>query len=193
MAIKTMSASSGGGGQYNAGWHELTISKAEYGNWKGPDGLAKRYLDVWFQGYPDNMNMRIYETFTKETNEEFKIASLFRFANAGILEILKDPTGKKPVIQYDDDAKNLLGKVINVLFYKETKTGNNYSRIFDSVAPIEQEGDHISYGSDQVASIKKSVEANLERRQSASSNDTGFSSAPVDTKSTDKESNPVPF
>ena len=46
MAIKTMSASTGGGSKYSEGWHDAVISKAEYGEWNG-----KNFLEVWFEGY----------------------------------------------------------------------------------------------------------------------------------------------
>ena len=112
MAVKTMPVSSGTG-QYNVGWHDLLITKAEYGVWKSPDGTRKRYIDLWFDGYSDNMNLRMYEVVNKESGEEFKIANLFRYANAGILEVLQDPTGKRPIIQYDDEAHHLVGKRIH--------------------------------------------------------------------------------
>ena len=163
MAVKTMPVSSGTG-QYNVGWHDLLISKAEYGAWKSPDGTSKKYIDLWFDGYSKNMNLRMYEVINKETNEEFKIANLFRYANAGILEVLQDPTGKRPIIQYDDEADHLVGKHINAYFYKEQKTGKEYSRIFDTVAPVEQEGEHgLSWTADQVSSLKASAEKNYNR------------------------------
>ena len=162
MAVKTMPVSSGTG-QYNTGWHDLLITKAEYGVWKSPDGTNKRYIDLWFDGYSDNMNLRMYEVVNKETGEEFKIANLFRYANAGIIDKLSDPTGKRPIIQYDDDAANLVGKHIHAYFYKEQKTGNEYSRIFDTIAPVEQEGDHITWTADQVSSLKASAEKNFNR------------------------------
>ena len=159
MAIKTMSASTGGGGNFSEGWHEVTITKAEYGVYKAPDGNSKRYIDAWFDGYPDNMNLRIYETFNKKDNTEFKIANFFKYANAGIVGVLNDPTGKKPLIQYDDEATGLIGKVVNVYLYKETKTGNNYSRIFDDIAPVVQEGEHLSFDAKAVEAVKKGVES----------------------------------
>ena len=157
MAIKTMSASTGGG-NFSEGWHEVVITKAEYGVYNGNDGTSKRYLDTWFQDYPENMNLRIYETFNKKDNTEFKIANFFKYANAGIVGVLNDPTGKRPLIQYDDEASGLIGKKVNVYLYKETKTGNNYSRLFDDIAPVVQEGEHLSYDSKAVDSIKKGVE-----------------------------------
>ena len=45
MAVKTM-AKNTGGGQYTAGWHELTISKAVDGEWND-----KRTIDLNFKDY----------------------------------------------------------------------------------------------------------------------------------------------
>ena len=159
MAIKTMSASTGGS-KFEEGWHEVVISKAEYGVYESdiPDTDDKRYLDVWFEDYPDNMNLRAYEVFNKATNEEFKVANIFKYANAGIVGVLKDPNGKHPVIQFDDEAKGLIGKTINIYVYKENKSGNSYSRVFDSIAPIVQEGEHLSFKTTDVDSIKSGAE-----------------------------------
>jgi len=163
MAIKTMSAASGGGGKFSEGWHECTVKKAEYGTYKRNDGTSKQYIDVWFEDYPDNHNLRVYEATNKTTNEEFKLANVFKFANAGIVGVLKDPNGKHPLIQYDDDPKGLVGKVINTFLYKETKTGNNYTRVFDDIAPVVQEGEHLSYTETDVTSIKKGIEDRCSR------------------------------
>ena len=157
MAIKTMSASSGGGGKFSAGWHTCTISRAEYGTYSKGDA-SKKYIDVWFNDMPENMNLRVYETFNKKENTEFKIANLFKYANAGIVGVLKDPNGKHPLIQYDDEASGLVGKTVNVYFYKENKTGNNYTRVFDDVAPVPHKGEHLSFSEGDVVSIKKGVE-----------------------------------
>ena len=192
MAVKTMPVSSGTG-QYNVGWHDLLISKAEYGVWKSPDGTSKRYVDLWFDGYTDNMNLRMYEVINKETGEEFKIANLFRYANAGIIDVLNDPTGKKPIIQYDDDATNLVGKRIHAYFYKEQKTGNEYSRIFDTVAPVEQEGEHITWTADQVFALKASAEKNFNRVHGSDTTTNGTLLKSTPTTQTSTGSNDVPF
>ena len=195
MAVKTMPVSSGTG-QYNVGWHDLLITKAEYGVWKSPDGTSKRYIDLWFDGYSDNMNLRMYEVINKESGEEFKIANLFRYANAGILEVLQDPTGKRPIIQYDDEAHHLVGKRIHAYFYKEQKTGNEYSRIFDTVAPVEQEGEHVSWTADQVASLKVSAEKNYRRVHEgvSTTNGTILESTPVSNTTTNTQTdNDIPF
>ena len=83
MAVKTMQVSSQTG-KFDAGWHELTINKAEDGMWTSQAGVEKKYIELYFEGYPESMNLRMYEVFNKETHEEFKIANLFRYANAGI-------------------------------------------------------------------------------------------------------------
>ena len=194
MAVKTMPVSSGTG-QYNVGWHDLLISKAEYGAWKSPDGTSKRYVDLWFDGYTDNMNLRMYEVVNKETGEEFKIANLFRYANAGIISVLNDPTGKKPIIQYDDEATNLVGKHIHAYFYKEQKTGNEYSRIFDTVAPVEQEGEHITWTADQVVALKASAEKNFNRVHNSENTTNTTNGTPVTPRvaTTNTTTDDIPF
>ena len=186
-----MSATSGGDGKFDDGWHELTIANATYGTYKAPAG-DKRYITLNFEGYPDNMDLRIYEVFNKTTNEEFKVANLFKYANAGILNVLQDPTGKKPVIQYDDEASGLIGKKVNVLFYKERKTGKGYTRMFDNIAPVEQEGEHISYTADQVSGIQKSLEKSLDKMlESTTTNN--FASTTVESESTVAGDATIPF
>tara|TARA_R110002020_G_scaffold298499_3_gene514374 strand:- start:673 stop:1206 length:534 start_codon:yes stop_codon:yes gene_type:complete len=165
MAIKTMSASTGGS-KFSEGWHEVKINKATYGDWNG-----KKYLDLLFTDYPDNMNLRVYEVINKTTNEEFKLANTFKYANAGIVGVLKDPNGKNPLIQYDDEPTGLVDKSINIYIYKERKTGEGYSRIFDDIAPVAQVGDHLSFTPEQVGALKAGVEKRVKAmfdRQSSS-------------------------
>ena len=158
MAVKTM-AKNTGTGQYNAGWHELTISKATDGTWND-----KRTIDLNFKDYPENIRHRVFETHNKTSGDEFAISNLFRYACAGIISVLNDPTGKNPVIQYDDEAENLVGTRINVFFYKKkADDGNEYSRPFDTVAPVEQETKYVSWTADDVARLKASAEKNFVR------------------------------
>ena len=171
MAIKTMAMSSGNE-QYNKGWHTLEISNAKYGTWENGDN-SKTYLDIWFKDYPENFNMRIFEAHEKATQEEFKISNIFKRANAGIISVLKDPTGKRPVIQYDDEASGLVGKSINCYFYKEQgKDGKTYARAFEDIAPVVQKGEHLSYTEEQVSGIKTSVENRVQKIQDKSKNGT---------------------
>ena len=113
MAVKTMKKNTGTG-QYTAGWHELTISKATDGTWND-----KRTIDLNFKDYPENMRHRVFETHNKTSGDEFKIANLFRYACAGIIRVLNDPTGKNPVIQYDDEVTNLVGTHVNAFFFNK--------------------------------------------------------------------------
>ena len=165
MAIKTMSASSGGGSKFAEGWHEVKVSKASYGTYEANDG-DKGYLDILFEDYPDNMNLRVYEAVNKETKHEFAIENIFRYANAGIVSKLEDPTGKNPLLQYDDDEKGLVGRTINIFMYKETKTGEGYSRILNRIAPVAHVGEHLSYTDKDVTGIKASCEKSYKRKLS---------------------------
>ena len=157
MAVKTMSKNTGSG-QYTEGWHELTISKATDGNWND-----KRVIDLNFEDYNEHMKHRIFETHNGTSGEEFKIANLFRYACAGILGVLKDPTGKNPVIQYDDEVINLVGTRVNALFVKKlnSETDKEYVEIYDLV-PVAQETEHLTYTEDDVSRLK----AKVEKRQS---------------------------
>ena len=182
MAVKTM-AKNTGTGQYNAGWHELTISKATEGHWTNSRGDKVRTIDLNFEGYPDNMRHRVFEASNKTTGEEFKIANLFRFACAGIISVLQDPTGKNPVIQYDDEVTNLVGTRVNVYFVKTvSKTdGKEYSKTFDLV-PVVQETEHLAYTDDDVARLKHGVEKQHAKKVANTTN--GVGTVTLDTTTT---------
>ena len=64
--------------------------------------------------------------------------------------------------------------------------------MFDTVAPVEQEGEHISYTADQVSGIQASIEKNLDKMLSKTVNGTEFVTATVETTSTTTEDN-IPF
>ena len=186
MAVKTM-AKNTGTGQYNAGWHELTISKAVDGKWND-----KRTIDLNFENYPDNMRHRVFESHNKTSGDEFKIANLFRFACAGIISVLNDPTGKNPVIQYDDEVTNLVDTRVNVLFVKETSTtdGKEYSKVFDLV-PVAQETEHITWTDDDVSRLKKGIEKQYAKRTATTTN--GVGTVNLDTTTTVTGDVEVPF
>ena len=154
MAIKTMTVETPSNNMYTEGWHELTISKATLGTWNDKD-----IIDVQFEGYPPTFDLRFFATFNKETNEEFALARLFKYANAGIVSVLQDPTGKKPVIQYDDNPEGLVGKTINVYLYKDGK----YHRPANRIAPVAQKGEHLSFSDSDVEGIKKSCMKGIEQ------------------------------
>ena len=175
MAVKTM-AKNTGSGQYAEGWHELTISKATDGNWN-----EKRTIDLNFEGYNEGIQHRVFETHNGTSGEEFKIANLFRYACAGILGVLNDPTGKNPVIQYDDEVINLVGTRINALFVKKlnTNTDKEYVEIYDLV-PVVQKTEHLTYTEDDVTRLK----AKVEKRQSTKTNTNTNGVSPILTTTT---------
>jgi hypothetical protein len=115
-----------GTGQWSPGWHTVTVNKAEYGELDN----GSRYIDVWFNDYPDNFNMRIYAKVGKD-GEEFAIGNLFRFANAGITDALESATGET-VIKMNDEASELAGKTVNVYFYKDGK----FTKVLNQAAPV---------------------------------------------------------
>ena len=120
---RTMTVSKGGGISYEEGWKTATISRAAYGVFN-----EAKYLDVWFEGFPDNFNARIYAKVSN--GEEWAIGQVFRFANAGITGGLESDDGKV-VIKMDDDPKHLAGKTVNIYLYKDGK----YSRILKQFVP----------------------------------------------------------
>ena len=191
MAVKTM-AKNTGTGQYNAGWHELTISKATDGKWTNRNGDELRTIDLNFKDYPDNIRHRVFETHNKTSGDEFKIANLFRFACAGIISVLNDPTGKNPVIQYDDEVTNLVGTRVNVFFVKTvSKTdGNEYSKVFDLV-PVAQETEHLTWTDDDVARLKHGVEKQHAKKAATTVN--GVGTVNLDTTTTVTGDAEVPF
>jgi len=164
MAIKTMSNS--GGGDWSIGWKEVTLKEAKYGVYNGDT----RYIDAWFEEYPETINLRMYEAKSKDTGEEFAIARLFRLANAGIIGEVQDSKGKKS-LQYDDDAVGLNGKKVQVFFYKNE---DGYFRVLNRVAPIVQEGEVLSYIEKDVDYWQKQAEKYYEeyKKPDEDANDT---------------------
>ena len=112
------------GTNFSLGWHRLNISDAKYGTYND-----MKFLDIWFDGYPENFTMRVYEKRGKN-GEEFAIGQIFRFANAGITEALEGPDNNV-VVKIDDNASNLKGSHLNVYFHKD----GDYVRALKQVAP----------------------------------------------------------
>ena len=191
MAVKTMKKNTGNG-QFNAGWHELTIDTATDGVWTDGHGVEKRTIDLTFKDYPEGMRHRVFATHNKTTNEEFNIANLFRYACAGIISVLNDPTGKNPVIQYDDEVTNLVDTRVNAFFFKQKSTTDDkeYSRIFD-LAPVVQETEHITWKVDDVDSLKHSVEKRYTKKHVTTNNVVG--TVNVDTTTSTTSDVKIPF
>ena len=183
MAIKTMSASTGGGSKYSEGWHEAKIEKAEYNEWND-----KKYLEVWFEDYGQYNTMRVYEMIGKEDNQEFAMSRVFKYAQAGIISVLDDPTGKRPIIQYDDSTDGLIGKTIFIYVHPDPKN-DKYTRILNECAPLPGEYEHMSYTEDASNGIKASVvkryKAYMQKRMA--------NNVSVSTSDTSDLSTDVPF
>jgi len=126
---RTLTIKKGGASPYSEGWHTATISSAEYGEWQGNDGPVK-YIDLYFDGYSDKMNLRVYAKENK-LGEEFAIGKVFRFANAGITDALDDGEGNM-TIKMDDSPDHLVGKDVNIFLYKD----GEYSRVLKEIAPV---------------------------------------------------------
>ena len=162
MAIKTITNSSNS--DWSIGWKSVTLKEAKYGMYN--DDV--RYVDAWFEEYPETINLRLYEAKSKNTGEEFAIAKLFKLANAGILGEVQDSAGKKS-LQYDDDAVNLNGKQIQVFFYKNEE---GYFRVLNRIAPVVQSNEILSYNEKDVDYWKSQGEKYYEQyKKPSESND----------------------
>lgn len=135
---RTMTVNKGGGTDYGEGWKTATISRAAYGVYND-----SKYIDVWFEGYPDNFNARIYANISN--GEEWSMGQVFRFANAGITGGLEGDNGKM-VIKMDDNPALLAGKQVNIYLYKDGK----YSKILKQFAPTEFKNVAEEFTSDDV-------------------------------------------
>ena len=91
-----------GGSSWATGWHTLTVSTAKYGTYND-----SKFLELGFKDYPDNFTLRIYAKKGKD-GEEFAIGNVYRFANAGITEVLEGTGGDK-VVKIDDSAEQMVG------------------------------------------------------------------------------------
>ena len=145
--VRTLTVKTGGGSSFSTGWHTKLISKAEYGDYNGT-----KYLDVWFDDFPESLNMRVYEK-KNATGEEFAIGNLFRYANAGITSALEGANNTK-VIKLDDSVEALIGKNVNVYVHKDGK----YSRVLNQCAPTEFENMVETFSADDVQYWKDRAE-----------------------------------
>ena len=125
--MKTMTIRKNSGTKIGPGWRTVTISKAKYDTYNGD-----KVLDLWFEDLPENMNARVYSKLGNN-GEEFVIAQVFRFANAGLTESLTSANGDI-VVQFDDTADNLVGHKINVFLHKDPKN-TKYNRVLRQFAP----------------------------------------------------------
>ncbi len=153
----------GGGSALRPGWHEVTVKKAEYGTYN-----ESNYMDVWFNEFPDGLNMRVYETMDNQGNE-FAIGSIFRFANAGIKQVLDGPNGEKSVT-IDDNPNLLRDHKLNVYLYPDMKNPK-YNRVLKQPAPTVFENEVETFTETDVKFWMDKAEAYFEKyiKQTATS------------------------
>ena len=145
--MRTITVKKTTGGKFSPGWKEAEITKAAYGDYNGT-----KYIDCFFKDYPDSLNLRIYEK-RGQNGEEFAIGRLFRFANAGISEVLNGADGES-VVKIDDSPSTLMGKKVNIFMYKD----GEYSRVLSSVAPTVFENQLESFKDNDVEYWKSQAE-----------------------------------
>ena len=137
-----------GGGWYDEGWKTVTISNATKGDFNG-----SKYIDLFFEGYPESVHCRVWEARSKD-GEEVSVSNMVRYSNPTILEEMdKDGTA---AANLDDSPAGLKGKSLQVLFYKKA---NGYSEISQKVAPAEPFQNIVdNFDEDRIARIKESAE-----------------------------------
>ena len=149
--MRTLTVKQGGDfvDRFPPGWHTLEICKAEYGQFND-----SKFIDLWFKEYEDvpKLSCRIWAKKGK-TGEEFAIGRLFRFANAGIMEVAKSDTGEA-IVKLNDDPNMLVGKSLNVFFYKD----GDYYRILANTAPTVFENDLESFTEEYIRYWQGSAE-----------------------------------
>jgi len=150
MAITMTVKKGSGNSDFNPGWKKVIASKASKGSLEN----GSKYIDVWFEGYPDNFNLRMYAKVSK-AGEEFAIANLFRYAQAGILEVSDGASEGETIVKIDDTPTNLIGKSFWIYLYKNEE---GYSRVLQRVAPVEGENPLDTFTESDVAYWKKRAE-----------------------------------
>ena len=148
--MKTMTIRKNSGVKVSPGWRTVTINKAKYDTYNGDT-----VLDLWFEDLPENMNARIYSKIGNN-GEEFVIAQVFRFANAGLTESLTSANGDM-VVQFDDTADNLVGHTINAFLHKDPKN-TKYNRVLRQFAPTVFENQVESFNESDVEYWKDRAE-----------------------------------
>ena len=156
---------------FSEGWHEVTIENAVVGDYND-----SRYIDLFFDGYPESLKCRVWEARNQD-GEEFSVSNMVRYSNPDILEELT--TDGELSASLDDSPAGLKGKSLQVLFYKKD---NGYTEIFQKVAPavtFENIVDNIT--EERILKIKTSAEAYKAKRDAKASETTIDTAASSET------------
>ena len=178
MAI-TVTKSSGG---YDEGWKTITISNATRGDYNG-----SKYVDLFFENYPETLKCRVWEARSGE-GEEFQVANMVRYSNPTILdEMDKDGT---TAASLDDSPAGLKGKSLQVFFYKKA---NGYSEVSQKVAPATPFQNIVdNFDESRIERIKQSAEAYTKRKLEANGVQTDTTTETT-TKTTDGNTDDIPW
>ena len=144
------------GSDFTEGWHEVVIASADAGTWN-----ETKYIDLRFNDFPESLKCRIWSAKNKETGEDFGLGNLYYYAVAGITA---NDDGN---VTIDDKPTNLVGKRLNVLFYKKE---NGYTEIVDRVAPVITTDGPVIFTDSHVASLKTKVETRRDSKTNTSTN-----------------------
>tara|TARA_Y100001938_G_C8010828_1_gene389909 strand:- start:388 stop:906 length:519 start_codon:yes stop_codon:yes gene_type:complete len=155
--VKTLTVKKTTGVSFGEGWHEVVMSKASPGKYSGGEGT--KYLDVFFDGYPDSLKLRVHEKYNKDTNEEFAVLNLYRYSNSGIKEVLEGSDGSM-TIGIEDEPENLIGNKVNVYFYKNKE---GYTNVSEIIAPSVFKNDLEEFDEAGVERMKTSCEERIKR------------------------------
>jgi hypothetical protein len=146
-----------GGGGYDEGWKTVTISSAKRGDWNG-----SKFIDLWFETYPESLKCRIWEARSGD-GEEFSVSNMVRYSNPDILEEM-DNDGTTAA-KLDDSPVGLKGKSLQVLFYKKD---NGYSEISQKVAPAKPFENIVdNFSEERINRIKEAAEKYQSNRKTA--------------------------
>ena len=163
------------GGGYDEGWKTITISEAKRGDFNG-----SKFIDLFFEGYPETVHCRVWEARNKE-GEEFSVTNMVRYCNPTVLEEMdKDGTAAASL---DDSPAGLKGKSLQVFFYKKA---NGYSEISPKVVPASPFKNIVdNIDEDSITRLKASAEAYIKRRQEAN--------GAIQTETTETSTDEVPW
>ena len=148
MAVLTVKKGAIINADLSTGWKEVTIVGAKRGQY---DNGGTKYIDITFDGYPESVKLRAHQKFNKKTNEEFVVLNIFRNANAGVKEVAESEDGEFRV-EIDDTPANLIGKKLNVYFYKNAK---GYTDISDRTVPTVFKNALDEYTEEDITNLMK--------------------------------------
>ena len=171
-----------GGSVWTTGWHTLTVTAAKYGTYN-----ESKFLELGFKDYPDNFTLRIYAKKGKD-GEEFVIGNVFRFANAGIAEVLEGTGGDK-VVKIDDSAEQMVDKSLNIFFYKD----GEFTRAYSSVAPTVFENAIDTFTENDVEFWKDKAETRFRNYTPGSNNTNGTAIHSDSSLNSEVTSEEIPF